>query len=777
MKSSMTNTVFYVFALCWPIMKVQAQADCETMAAPVISSEKQITCSGQPVVLKAIGCEGTIVWSNQKTGASLTVYPTKTTTYTAYCKKEACRSKNSNEITVSVSIPATPTIEATKTQICFGESVTLKAKGCPGDVIWSDGQIGHQITIQPLQTTSYTATCRSEGCVSCFADDIVITVLGGEPLLLTPSKTIICPSEQITIAAKGNCSGQVKWSTGETGSSIVVKPTNTTEYIAQCEGTTCNTAKSTTIVQVSPPTAPRLQTSKQSVCKGETIVLNADGCSGIVKWSNGAEGRSIEIKPEINTQYTAICKRGDCESVSSLPLLIWVEGQVPSRPQIATEISNKCPYTTVDLSSLIVPKSDPTLIYEARVGESPTSTLVANVGAVSENRTYFIFAKTPSGCYSLPAAVKVTIQHCDNPLAACVTNPATAEISKIEKTIAGNYYMEGKIGGAALIGKWSSNGTGTFNTTTGLNTIYAPSLEDRQAGSVTIFFKSDDPDGEGNCQPGISQKSLSIAPTPERPKEMIGVNKWVKNAVFLSKGLVEIEYGIQIVNMGAHDLVEVHLKDSLDQVFKNGAVIVEKPLVKAIDTNTGMEVAWGIEKNYTGQNGHYDLLVPEESSLSAGQARTISLKVKVNIDHAQDTVFYNISYATALDINGHLCQDKSANGSWPDPNQNEDPTDDSEATPIALNSILDTDKTIFIPEGFSPNSDGINDFFVIKKPSSVILSLEIYNRWGGLVFQRQDYKNDWNGGNGYDQLPTGTYFYVVKTHDGREFSRFFTLTR
>jgi len=133
---------------------------------------------------------------------------------------------------------------------------------------------------------------------------------------------------------------------------------------------------------------------------------------------------------------------------------------------------------------------------------------------------------------------------------------------------------------------------------------------------------------------------------------------------------------------------------------------------------------------------------------------------------------------TALDINGNLCADESANGNWPDINQNEDPTDDAEPTPLSLNSLRDNDSDILIPEGFSPNSDGINDFFIIKKPVSLRASLEIYNRWGGLVYKTEDYKNDWNGGViAETNVPAGTYFYVIKLSNGREFSRFMTISR
>jgi len=75
-------------------------------------------------------------------------------------------------------------------------------------------------------------------------------------------------------------------------------------------------------------------------------------------------------------------------------------------------------------------------------------------------------------------------------------------------------------------------------------------------------------------------------------------------------------------------------------------------------------------------------------------------------------------------------------------------------------NYLDVDPCdLFIPEGFSPNGDGTNDLFEIENvPANLTYSLEIFNIWGDKVYQSENYKNDWDGGN----LPTGTYYYVVK---------------
>ena len=73
---------------------------------------------------------------------------------------------------------------------------------------------------------------------------------------------------------------------------------------------------------------------------------------------------------------------------------------------------------------------------------------------------------------------------------------------------------------------------------------------------------------------------------------------------------------------------------------------------------------------------------------------------------------------------------------------------------------------IQIPEVFTPNRDGVNDRFVITKPYGLRVDLEVYNRWGTIVFTSNDYKNDWDGrGNnsflGQD-LVDGGYYYTVK---------------
>ncbi len=67
---------------------------------------------------------------------------------------------------------------------------------------------------------------------------------------------------------------------------------------------------------------------------------------------------------------------------------------------------------------------------------------------------------------------------------------------------------------------------------------------------------------------------------------------------------------------------------------------------------------------------------------------------------------------------------------------------------------------ISFPNSFSPNGDGKNDLFVIHN-LYINSQLVIFDRSGRIVFQSNNYQNDWNGNDMTgNKLPTDTYWYV-----------------
>ncbi len=84
---------------------------------------------------------------------------------------------------------------------------------------------------------------------------------------------------------------------------------------------------------------------------------------------------------------------------------------------------------------------------------------------------------------------------------------------------------------------------------------------------------------------------------------------------------------------------------------------------------------------------------------------------------------------------------------------------------IAVGSItLIEPMALEMPTGISPNSDGLNDNFVVHGLDLFPINhLAIYNRWGDIVYQISNYKNDWNGTDGGGMaLADGTYFVILE---------------
>ncbi len=85
---------------------------------------------------------------------------------------------------------------------------------------------------------------------------------------------------------------------------------------------------------------------------------------------------------------------------------------------------------------------------------------------------------------------------------------------------------------------------------------------------------------------------------------------------------------------------------------------------------------------------------------------------------------------------------------------------------IAINMYCDNSQ-VFIPNTFTPNKDGVNDqFYVSGRGISTIKSLKVYNRWGEVVYDRQnipanDPNNGWDGTFKNGELAPDVFVFVV----------------
>ncbi len=67
--------------------------------------------------------------------------------------------------------------------------------------------------------------------------------------------------------------------------------------------------------------------------------------------------------------------------------------------------------------------------------------------------------------------------------------------------------------------------------------------------------------------------------------------------------------------------------------------------------------------------------------------------------------------------------------------------------------------------GFTPNGDGVNDVWEIPCLNLYSNRVQVFNRWGQLVYEAENYDNSWEGTNLGQNLPDATYYYIVAVDD------------
>lgn len=81
--------------------------------------------------------------------------------------------------------------------------------------------------------------------------------------------------------------------------------------------------------------------------------------------------------------------------------------------------------------------------------------------------------------------------------------------------------------------------------------------------------------------------------------------------------------------------------------------------------------------------------------------------------------------------------------------------------------------SLFIPNSFTPNGDGLNDTFGVYGESVKNYRMEVYNRWGEIIFSSTEVTRQWDGTYRGKHVPQGAYVYKVSASgiNGNEMAR------
>ena len=261
-----------------------------TPPTPIVNSYMyQYPCANSSFTLSASGCSyGTIQWRDQSDNFvgnnPATVQTSQNKSYYATCVVNGAASPPSANVYVYPTVISPPSVSSNNYNLTVGQSAALTATGCYGTVIWSNGQIGNQITITPNQTTTYSATCSASYytyCTSGKSNEVTIGVNAPSAPVLSVSKNIICPGETVTLSA-ANCNGTLTWRNNinnppiSGASSINVTLTQAASYSVSCTINGVEGAKASTTISVNQTTAITKQPTAIAICEGSQGALGVE---------------------------------------------------------------------------------------------------------------------------------------------------------------------------------------------------------------------------------------------------------------------------------------------------------------------------------------------------------------------------------------------------------------------------------------------------------------------------------------------------------------------
>ena len=273
-------------------------------------------CVGESATLSLTGASGTTLWNTGASTTSIVVVPSTTSSYSvSVTDANGCVSGTS--ATVLVNDLPTPAISGTTT-ICIGESTTLTASGGV-TYLWDDGTTSASLTVTPSQTTSYTVTAiNGSSCQSSISRTVTVNPL---PVLNINGTTEICAGTSTTLTATGG--DTYLWSTGVTGASLSLAPTQTSVY--EVTGTLTATGCAATISQtltVNPLPVASITTTQNRICEGENTTLTASGSSNF-SWNTGQTTASITVAPAVATTYEAtVTDNIGCQDAASITIIV-----------------------------------------------------------------------------------------------------------------------------------------------------------------------------------------------------------------------------------------------------------------------------------------------------------------------------------------------------------------------------------------------------------------------------------------------------------------------
>ncbi|MBS1635206.1 MAG: gliding motility-associated C-terminal domain-containing protein [Bacteroidetes bacterium] len=794
---------------------------------PTLSVASGTICLNSTYTLTASGAN-TYTWSTSQNGTSISVSPGSTTVYTVTgTAVNTC--SNVTTATVSVnSLPqlsTTPSVSPSNCSAATGSITNVTVSGNPAfTYTWTNSSaatVGNSATLNNQPAGTYNLQVKDgNGCLNNFGPYSISNP--GAPAAPTASAapTAVCQNGTINLSANGN--GTYTWSGPNSFTSTVQNPTITNAttgmsglYSVYMTQSGCSGPATSVSVTVYPLPTPNAASSNTVYCATDTIHLFGSSATSYT-WAGPGTFSSNQQNPNISNGGTAaagvytltVTDIHGC--VGSSTINIGVNAN-PSA-QASANPNAICAGATVNLSA----GGGGTYSWQGPNGfsSSQQSPTIPNAGT-SYAGTYTVTVTSAQGC-NTTTVTSVSINTVPS-FTSGVNAPNICYGSVIQFNASGTYTFSwsGPASFTAGISNPSIPNAGTVNT--GVYTVTAAdgnNCSTTETISVNVYPQMII-DASAAAHVVCTGNTINLTGTGGGTYAWSGPNGFssgqqnpqIGNVQPVASGIYTLSVTNTTTSCTASDTVKISISPTPTLVATTGdSTCYGGPLILTADFGSGATINWYSDASLTtvlaANSASYS------PSISANGTYTYYAQGTLNgcVSAATPITagYYNIHAIATADVytgNAPLSVNFTGSNStgvtstdqfsWVfgdgngtsqiDPNHvfNSGGTYDVVLTVTdAESGCVDTamvvikvedDLIVIVPNVFTPNGDGVNDYFHVTVTGAKTAEGYIYNRWGQLLFSWDVLNASWDGkaSNG-ENCPDATYFYLIKVVDKKD---------
>lgn len=761
----------------------------------------QELCLGDTAILDAGPGKTSYMWSTGDTTQKIVV-----TTPGVYYVTTLSGNECSATDTVEVNYYEPPvSILAARDTICEGASLLLNV---PGVYLfeWQDGStdpfyIASDSGLYYVEVTDFQG-CKARDSIRIYTSPRPETPIASiVPFGPEIESDTICAGESISFTMTSLEDASYSWlgpnNALYTGQTLTLSPgeNQAGDYMAFYTVAGCESFFDTVNVHVN-PTPEVYIGANDTICDSETAILDAgSGVNYTYLWQDGSTEQQFEVS-ESGLYWVEVTNEFNCSRRDSANLAFSFR---PEDPVLTTmgEILDSDSLCAGELLQLEVPVLAGAGYYwvtpDDTVQTSGNTLSVFDI-AVSDSGTYYVYYRL-NGCPSYLDSIDITVQESPDFAFAfsdtTVCAPATIQLSAETEGVVAYLWQDNSTASDYLVTQsgeyWVKleNEIGCSRADTVQININPLPQTPVISGDLSICEGSDLVLNSNNengvvyiwTGPGVNVSGSTLT------VESVGEAQEGTYSLFAElNGCKSDTVSTEIV---VNALPVVELGDDII-ICNNSEAILNGPAgFASYNWSDGAET-----QNTSGGAGEYTLTVTDDNGCEGSDSQVVTVsgpvaeftsnpstgaQIDAQITFTDASQGSPVSWSwTFGDGNGTGTQ----NPSYAYSNQGEYTvtlvvTDINECTDTTSRSYLIAN-SVAVPNSFTPNGDGFNDFFVIQGleafPESKLL---IFNRWGNEIYSVNAYANNWDAGN----APDGVYFYVLELSNGDKLNGDVTVKR